>query len=496
MIRKSPKTFFIKTAVLMLLAGIIQLNVVAQNATSSPYSRFGVGDINSINFARNLALGGCEIGLNQPGFINYGNPAAYSTLVFTTYEAGVDFRQMELKSSNALHRTHNASFSYFDFAFPAKSQKWGLGFGLLPYSNVGYNISDKAVTSFGDVENRTYEGSGGLNNFHIGSGFKVTPRLSFGVNVEYLFGVINNDRIVSFQSPNYYNTSYSSSTSIGWFHFKGGLQYIIDSLPFAKSDSIVMLEKQIDELQDSLDAVLAQKDTTSEGYQIKNELSKQIAEAKFIRKHVVDRRVKSDWHLRLGITGSPTADLRARNSILAHSFTYFTYTLPDQGTYEKDTILNISGERGTVRIPFSAGFGFSLLKGSRWIFCGDYTYQQWSDFSFLGEPDSLVDSWRASVGVQFTPNDRAIKPYWSLINYRAGFHYEKTSLELNGHNISEMGASIGFGLPIRKAGTMLHFTFEGGKRGTIKSGLIQERYLKFTFGFTINDRWFVKPKYD
>ena len=496
MIIKTPKSFIARTAGLFLFASLIQFHALAQNATSSPYSRFGVGDINTINFARNLALGGCEIGLNQPGFINYGNPAAYSTLVFTTYEAGADFRQAELKSSSSTHRTHNASFSYFDFAFPAKSQKWGLGFGLLPYSNVGYNISEKAATSFGDTENRSFKGSGGLNNFHIGSGFKITPRLSFGVNVEYLFGVINNDRIVSFESPNYFNTSYSASTSIGWFHFKGGLQYIIDSLPFAKSDSIVMFEKQIDELQDSLNVILTLNDTTSEGYAMKNELSKQIAEAKFNKKNVVDRRVKSDWHLRLGITGSPAADLRARNSILAHSFRYVTWQSPSAGTYEKDTILNVEGERGSVRIPVSAGIGFSLLKGGKWIFCGDYTYQQWSDFRFLGEPDSLVDSWRASVGIQFTPNDRSIKPYWNLINYRAGFHYEHTSLNINGKNISEMGVSLGLGLPIRKAGTMLHFTFEGGKRGTLESNLIQERYLKFTFGFTINDRWFVKPKYD
>jgi hypothetical protein len=110
--------------------------------------------------------------------------------------------------------------------------------------------------------------------------------------------------------------------------------------------------------------------------------------------------------------------------------------------------------------------------------------------------DSLKDSWKASAGIQWTPNDRAAKSYFKIMQYRIGFHYEKGFLHLNGKDIDDMGVSAGLALPIRKAGTVLHFTFEAGKRGTIEKELIQEKYLKFTFGFTINDRWFVKPKYD
>ena len=65
-----------------------------------------------------------------------------------------------------------------------------------------------------------------------------------------------------------------------------------------------------------------------------------------------------------------------------------------------------------------------------------------------------------------------------------------------GINISEIGLSAGFSMPVRKAGSYIHLALEGGRRGTTKNDLIEERYFKMTVGFTINDRWFIKSKYD
>ena len=483
-------TFFI------LVAGVF--NSSAQNTTNSPYSRFGLGDFSSITFARNLALGGSEIGLNPPAFINYGNPAAYSSLWFTTYEAGADFKQYELKQNNSIHKAHTSSLSYFDFAFPIKAQKWALGFGLLPYSKVGYEISESTLLSTGETETRKFEGSGGLNNFHIGTGFKAGKKASFGLNIEYLFGSINNNRLIVYNSPYFFNTEVANSTSIGWFHFKGGFQYMLDSIPIAKSDSVIMMEKQLTLLQDSLSKIISKNsaDTSATNYALKNQLASEIAAVKLNKNNIVMKKAKSDWHLVLGVVVSPTSNLHATNSILSRSFRYFSYANPDNGILYRDTIENISSSGDRVRLPLSAGLGFSLLKGNRWLFCADYSLQQWSDFSFLGASDSLQDSWKVTAGIQFTPNERAIKSYYKLIQYRIGFHYEQGFLKLNGQNKNDMGVSVGFGLPIRKAGTLLHFTLDAGKRGTTVANLIQERYLKFTIGFTINDRWFVKPKYD
>jgi hypothetical protein len=43
---------------------------------------------------------------------------------------------------------------------------------------------------------------------------------------------------------------------------------------------------------------------------------------------------------------------------------------------------------------------------------------------------------------------------------------------------------------------MVNIGLEVGQRGTVTNGLIKEQFFKVTLGFTLNDRWFVKPKFD
>jgi len=482
---------------LLIFFGCIN-NLLAQNSTESPYSRFGIGEINSSSYASNMGMGGIDIGMSQTGHINYGNPASYSSLWFTTYEGGLEFDQFEFKTDKTTHRTNSSSVSYFDFAFPVKPQKWSLGFGLMPYSKVGYLVNTQTTNSFDDEVYGKYEGSGGLNSFHIVNGFKVSKKLSFGLNAEYLFGVINNDRSVSFASTNYYGTAISSSTSVGWFHFTGGVQMAFDSLPFAKSDSIKMLEKQISILEEALNSILSrnQDSLTTITYERKNQLTQEIATAKLMHENVVNKKARSDWRLVLGLVASPQIDLHATNSSLVTSFRTKLFGTSFEQTSVRDTISYVKGEKSYIRLPLSLGAGFSLQKGSRWLFGADFRYQQWSTFSYLGAPDSLVDSWKVSAGIQYIPNDRAIKSYLKTIQYRVGFYYDHGYLKLNGTNITDMGISAGFGLPVKKAGTLLNFTFIAGNQGTTKNDLLLQRYFKFMIGFTINDRWFIKQKYD
>ena len=42
----------------------------------------------------------------------------------------------------------------------------------------------------------------------------------------------------------------------------------------------------------------------------------------------------------------------------------------------------------------------------------------------------------------------------------------------------------------------INFGFEVGKRGTTNAGLIKEKFFSVRLGLTLNDRWFVKNKYN
>ncbi len=486
----------------ILLCGVLFCQeAFSQNSSTSPYSRYGIGDLLFSGFAKNLGMGGIGQGLNQGLYLNPINPASYSSLWLTTYDAGIQLSTVELATKQLSQNVNTAALGYFAFGFPVKTQKWGMGFGLLPYSNVGYSVEEYKSENLLIPENHTFNGSGGLNQFYVTNGFSLAKNFSAGLTASYLFGVINQDRRVEFFDASYFNTNISNASSLGWFHFNLGLQYTFDSLRIAPSDSIRSIDAQIRIDKDSLKKIDVLLATLVDGADKSQMLSQRSSVDSAIvanlsaRKLISTRCSKSNWDLNFGLTFAPATNLRGRQSVLAYNFRYVDPTNRDQVVI-RDTVQNTSGVKGDVHLPFSAGIGFTMKKGNRWLFGADFSLQQWSDFTYFGQSDSLVDSWKVSVGGQFTPNDRSVKAYWKQIQYRAGVHYAKSFLNLNGVHLEEMGASLGFGFPVRRAGTTAHIAAEFGKRGTLQNNLIEEKYLRLTIGFTLNDRWFIKPKYD
>lgn len=492
-----------KSGILLLAALFLCVfSARSQNATSSPYSRYGIGDLQFQGGARHLGMGGVSIGVPLNLQLNFQNPAAYSNLFLTTFELGANANLMEINSDDARQEQHTVSFSYFALGVPLKSKRWGLGFGLMPYSNIGYSVKDPQTNVLGEVETRTYQGSGGLNNFFISTGvrpFKNTP-LSIGANVSYLFGVLGQDRRIEFDNPVNFNTRLLENTSLGWFTYNLGVQYTIDSLRLSPSDSLLEFDKLIRPLEDSLvhldDVARKASDSLQAGYAERREfLKNRIRQLRQERGDVKRRRERGDWSLTFGATYSPSAELHARQTYTATSFKYFDNSSRDQ-IVVRDTIAYVEGAEGRVKLPVGLGFGASIRQGTRWLAGADFQTQNWNTYRYFGASDSLADSWRVSVGGQFTPNDRVLKNRYKTVQYRAGFHYARTFLQLRGNQLNEMGVSIGLGIPIRRASTFIQFAAEAGERGTVESDLLKERYLRFTLGFTISDRWFLKPKYD
>ena len=82
---------------------LFSLSAAAQVATSSPYSRYGVGDLHQGGFAKNLGMGGLSLGLIQPFNVNFSNPASYSSVLLTTFEAGGAASMYEEYTSTSFH---------------------------------------------------------------------------------------------------------------------------------------------------------------------------------------------------------------------------------------------------------------------------------------------------------------------------------------------------------------------------------------------------------
>ena len=82
-----------------------------------------------------------------------------------------------------------------------------------------------------------------------------------------------------------------------------------------------------------------------------------------------------------------------------------------------------------------------------------------------------------------------------------GFQYDKTYIQMNQQDVKQTAVTLGLGLPLssieRGAFYKMNITAELGQRGSLANGLLQERYVNFHLGFTLNDgRWFKRFKFD
>src|SRR3989304_1577353 len=115
---------------------------IAQTGTYSPYSRYGIGDLQGSGFAQNTAMGGIAYALNSPYHINLSNPASYTSFNQQSFvfETAVLSNPVKLITDDTIQTANNTSLAYLSFGFPV-TKWWGSSFGLLPYSNVGYKVS-------------------------------------------------------------------------------------------------------------------------------------------------------------------------------------------------------------------------------------------------------------------------------------------------------------------------------------------------------------------
>jgi len=157
----------------------------------------------------------------------------------------------------------------------------------------------------------------------------------------------------------------------------------------------------------------------------------------------------------------------------------------------KDTIITTT--HNDFSLPSSFGIGASYTYDNRLTIGMDCQYQAWSKASINGVKDSMSNSNRFALGVEYLPQTIATN-YLKAIKYRFGVQYGDTYYKFSDGNIKNAGLSVGFGLPLRGQKTALNFSFEAGKLLVPSSCPIKENYYKVSLDVTFNEMWFLKRK--
>src|SRR5690606_7160380 len=125
---------------------------------------------------------------------------------------------------------------------------------------------------------------------------------------------------------------------------------------------------------------------------------------------------------------------------------------------------------------------------------------QFQDFreyqNFFGDRLDLQAAQKVALGFQVIPDYLSFDNLLMRATYRVGLEWMQTPYYLNQTNVNDIGLSLGASIPVNQL-SMVNVAVKAGRRGTLDNGLIQENYVSFTLGFSLNDNsWFYKRVFE
>ena len=422
----------------------LSFNFQAQEGTSSPYSFYGIGSLKFKGTTENRAMGGLSI-YNDSIHMNFRNPASYvgknlfsfnNEARLVKFTVGIGHSDTKLETSNASDNTTTTTFDYLGLNVPMG--KFGMGFGLIPHSSVGYKLESR--NSIDSLQYK-YSGNGGLNKVFLGFGYLISDNISIGVDARYNFGNIQNNALEFLyddeQLPLDYQAREINRSDLSGINYNLGISY-----------NAVFNEKT--QLVSSL--------TYSPGYNLKSKNKRTFASV-----------IVNDSGIEYPI-----------NEI------------------EVD-LLSLDLEETDLKMPSKMSIGLGIGSIRNWFVGSEYTMIKSSVFSsdLLDiENATFEDSSVLSIGGFYIPDYNSFNKVWQRIVYRSGIYFEKTGLNINNQSIKEFGISFGLGIPVGRLFSNLNTVVEIGRRGTTNENLVKENFVNFQLSLSLNDRWFVKRKYN
>ncbi len=214
---------------MFLFCALFVFSVRGQNEINSPYSSYGIGDLNRSSNGILDAMGGVSYGMQNPYYINFRNPASYAAFDSLSFVADVaaSVYVSNLAQNTETQQNTYAQPGYLAIGLPV-TRHWRTSLGIMPFSSVGYEIeTSSTLEDIGRVD-YIYSGEGGVNQLYWGNAFKICKGLSIGLNASYIFGTIFSYRNAAFEGSNYLNTLVSDAFQVKGIYLDAGLQYMFN----------------------------------------------------------------------------------------------------------------------------------------------------------------------------------------------------------------------------------------------------------------------------
>jgi hypothetical protein len=458
----------------VLAAGL----ATGQSTSISPYSQFGIGDLHRMGNTSVYGFGGITSVFSDGYNINPANPASYAYLNQTTLQVGTRASFLQLDNGSATQELNLSHLNHAYVALKPTGANWGLTLGISPYSSTGYESSilrnQEIEGNTADI-NDNYLGNGGISQGFIGFGRSFESQnyvffkdpfnnivdslryskhsLALGVNGSYFFGVIEEERSIDFQDPNFLDTRITSRNKMKGFGADIGLQYTY------------ILKQNYDQ----------------------------------------DKKLRERWSLSAGVSYTPEMSWNTSLKELGETTQEFSLV-----SFPIDTTYIINGT-GTTSIPQRLATGFSVRyqgkKGREVTLAAEIRNQEWSTSErnidgVLFNPQ-LANFTESSLGIKFVPKSiQDAKNFLGRSHYYFGVRTAETYLQLDSYQLQDEAFTFAINIPMLASKSISRFNFgmELGTRGTTENNLLRENYLNLQIGVSLSpyfkNAWFRQRKYD
>ena len=440
--------------------GVLQVSAQGGAAVTaySPYTMFGIGELQTIGTAQSRAMAGVGVAWRSTQMPSLANPAGYSATLQKSFLFNVGAEGNFLQNAQRRYdaagdytTSKNGKFSgnvhEIAVQFPL-AKRLGMGLSLMPYSSVGYKMSflDQRDEIAGNVgaASYTYSGDGDVTEVKLGVGWEPFKNFSFGIAAKYYWGKITHNYVSAIENNFVGQSSYLSVV--------GKDEYVISNFKF-------QVGLQWNAMYD-------------------------------------DKNI-----LTFGATYDYGGGLRPK----------VTKSLILNNTYETEVFYEDGISQ--MQLPHSVKAGV-MYQNPKLAVALEYEFQAWGSGNKGRFEEKVnnnmvvkyVDTHTAKVGFSYTPNRFDVRNYFNRVAYRVGFRYSNYYQTYNNHGIPQYAVTAGFGFPLKFMGTSsIDLSLEYGLRGSHalmskapKIGMVRQDYFKVGLGFSLfgEDYWFVRPKYD
>ena len=426
---------------LALTAGAGLTATAQTNGSNSPYSRYGFGLLSDRGLGFNKGMSGLSYGMSNGKELNVNNPASYADIdsLSFLFDMGMTLQHANLQQGNNKVNAKNTSLDYLTTGFRL-SKNLGVSLGLMPFSTIGYSISntEKMQLPTGPVDQtETYMGDGGLHEAYLGIGWRPIAPLAIGMNGGFMWGSLKHTVLANFNDASIASRRRQYEASIKTFKFDFGALY---TQKLDKKNSLIL----------GLTYRLGHKINSDGNY--------------------YDQKV---------VSGS----ISSGDTLVAHNAYELPHTIGVGVVWDHEN-----------RLRAGVDYTFQMWKDvkSPIVITDEMGHKIYKAAS-----GQYVNMHKITMGAEFQPKLNGV--HWrDYVRYRAGFSFSTPYAKVDGKDgPRSYAASLGVGLPIinlHNRRSVLNISAQYEHVEPQFAGMIKENYFRLCIGLSFNERWFMKWK--